>query len=158
MTSSLPAEVLERVLDAMPVARLALTTTQGLADAMPIVFARVGETLFSPIDGKPKRSTRPARLRHLEANPRVTLVLDHYAHDWSALWWIRVESDATLAEGEHAHWDAAVAALACKYPQYAATPMFVGEPMLVCLERVRVRWWAADGLGGIVRWVDGQAG
>lgn len=142
----------------MPVARLALTAAGGRPEALPIVFARVGRTLFSPIDGKPKSTNRPARLAHLERRPAVTLVIDHYDEDWQRLWWIRLDAHAVIAEGAHADWDGAVQALHRKYPQYGATAMFVGDPVLVCLPITRVRWWAPGGEAGIRRWLDTEPG
>lgn len=155
MSAPLSDDMLFAVLDRMPVARLAVTDHRNRADAMPIVFARVGDTLFSPIDGKPKKHPRLARLAHIRANPAVTLVLDHYAADWQALWWIRFEAQAAIAVGSHAQWDAAVAALQQKYPQYATTPLFAGEPTLVVLQRDAIRWWAAAGENGIGAWLEG---
>ncbi len=149
----LPDALLARVLDTMPVARLAVLDHRGRPDAMPIVFARVGSTLFSPIDGKPKKHARLARIEHLRAHPQVTLTLDHYAADWRTLWWIRLQADAAIAVGEHALWDQAVAALEAKYPQYADTPLFMGPPTLVVLPWSRARWWAAAGLEGLEAWM-----
>ena len=144
-------ELLARVLDDEPIARLALIDDDGEPDVMPIVFARVGTRLFSPIDGKPKSHARLARLRHIEAHPRVALVIDRYAADWRELWWIRIAAMATIAVGQHDDWDAAVAALKAKYPQYQSTPLFLGEPTLICCAPLTVRWWAAAGPEGIAR-------
>lgn len=139
----------------MPVARLAVIDGKGRPDVMPIVFARVGETLFSPIDGKPKRHGRPARLAHIARNPAITLVLDHYGEAWNSLWWIRINTDAVIAEGQHDDWDAAVAALSGKYPQYQSTPMFLDHPVLICMAWDRIRWWAAEGAASLEAWLDG---
>ncbi len=139
------------MLDGEPVARLAVIDDEGMPEVMPIVFARVGTQLFSPIDGKPKSHARLARLRHIEAHPRVGLVIDRYAADWRALWWIRIAATARIAVGQHAQWDAAVAALLVKYPQYQSTPLFLGEPTLICFEPLTVRAWAAAGPDGIAQ-------
>lgn len=141
--SGLAPQLLAQHLDNAAVARLAVIDDDGGPDVMPIVFARVASQLFSPIDGKPKRHGRLARLRHIEARPRVGLVIDHYDHDWRSLWWIRITAIAHIAVGHHPSWDAAVAALLTKYPQYQATPLFSGEPTLICFEPVSVRSWAA---------------
>lgn len=148
---------LYRLLDLMPVARLAVRDANDDPDAMPIVFARVGDTLFSPIDGKPKKSPRLARLEHIRGHPRVTLVLDHYEADWSRLWWLRFEADAAVVHEDHAQWPEAVAALRGKYPQYDDTPLFSGPPTMIALVRRSVRWWAAEGMAGIERWLAGHA-
>lgn len=147
--SSLAPELLARVLDREPVARLALLGDEGAPEVMPIVFARVGTRLFSPVDGKPKSHARLARLRHIAADPRVALVIDRYAADWRALWWIRIAAHAQIAVGQHPDWQAAVDALRAKYPQYQSTPLFLGEPTLVCFEPLTVRAWAAAGPDGI---------
>ena len=148
MTTLAPALV-ERVLDSEAVARLAVIDDAGGPQVMPIVFARVGSLLFSPIDGKPKSHARLARLRHIEAHPRVGLVIDRYAADWRQLWWIRIGATAHIAVGQHPQWDAAVAALLAKYPQYQTTPLFLGEPTLICFEVLTLRSWAAAGPDGI---------
>ncbi|MCC6707869.1 MAG: pyridoxamine 5'-phosphate oxidase family protein [Gammaproteobacteria bacterium] len=144
MTTLVPS-LLARVLDVEPVARLAVLDDDGAPEVMPIVFARVGTQLFSPIDGKPKSHARLARLRHIEARPRVALVIDRYSADWQALWWIRIAATARIAVGEHPDWQAAVTALLAKYPQYQHTPLFMGEPTLICFEPLTVRAWAAAG-------------
>ena len=138
----------------MPVARLAVIDDKGRPEAMPIVFARVGRTLFSPIDGKPKKHGRPARLAHIARNPAVTLVVDHYAEVWDRLWWIRIDADAVIAEGQHDDWDAAVEALRLKYPQYQTTPMFLDHPVLICMAWERIRWWAPKGAASLEAWLN----
>lgn len=154
--AGLAADLLHRVVDRMPVARLALRGAGDRPEALPIVFARVGDTLYSPIDGKPKRAGRLARLDYLERAPAVSLVLDHYAVDWRELWWVKLDAEARIAHARDPAWDAAVAALRTKYPQYATTPLFSGEPTLIVLPWQRVRWWAASGEPGLRRWLAGD--
>lgn len=154
MAADLPETLLHALLDRMPVARLALIDGDGRAEAMPIVFARVGARLFSPIDGKPKKHGRLARLAHLERNPAVNLVLDHYAADWAELWWVKLDAEASIAtDGGDPEWQAAVGALRTKYPQYATTPLFTGVPTLIVLPWSRVRWWAAGGSDAVAEWL-----
>lgn len=149
--TTLAPELLARVLDAEPLAHLAVIDDDGGPEVMPIVFARVGTQLFSPVDGKPKSNARLARLRHIAARPRVGLVIDRYGADWQGLWWIRIAAIAHIAVGQYPLWDAAVAALSAKYPQYQSTPLFLGEPTLICFEPLTVRAWAAAGPQGIAR-------
>ena len=151
--AALAPEIVARVIDHLPVARLAVIDGEGRPDAMPIVFARAGDYVFSPIDGKPKKHARLARLEHIRAHPAVTLTLDHYAEDWNELWWIRLEADARVAVGEHAYWDDAVSALRHKYPQYRATPLFIGDPTMVVMSWQTVRWWAAGGMLALEAWL-----
>lgn len=147
----IPAHLLASIFDREPVARLAVIDDDGVPEVMPIVFARVATRFFSPIDGKPKKSGRLARLRRIERCPRVGLVIDRYAADWRALWWIRIAAQASIAVGQDADWDAAVTALRSKYPQYRTTALFEGEPTLICFEPLTVRCWAAAGLEHFTR-------
>ena len=150
----LAALQLEAVLDAMPVARLALRDLDDEPEALPIVFARAAGALWMPIDGKPKKAGASlGRLARLERAPKVMLVLDHYAHDWDDLWWIRLRCEAQIVMGKHPDWAAAVAALTDKYPQYGEIPMFCDEPILVRYTWTGVSWWSASP-AALARWLD----
>jgi len=140
----------ERLLTRWPVARLATMDSDGFPHVVPVVFARVGDRLWSAIDGKPKAGGEPARVRNLRAHPRAALLLDDYAADWRSLWWIRMNVVGHVVEGRAGHddADAAIAALTAKYPQYADVPVVREPPILLAFEIQRVRSWcaSADGL------------
>jgi PPOX class probable F420-dependent enzyme len=103
------------------VARLATTDPDGRPHLVPIVFALDGDTLYSAVDRKPKRSRTLRRIENARARSDVTILVDHYDDDWSRLWWIRLRGRArVLDEGEER--DRALALLAQKYPQYRAEP------------------------------------
>ena len=119
---------------------LATLRADGSPALVPIVFARAGEEIWSPIDGKPKRSTALARTRHIAREPRVALLLDAYDADWAQLWWLRIEGHARIEQSELARGEAALRA---KYPQYARVPMHAGEPQLLRIEIARIASWAA---------------
>ena len=88
---------------------------------MPICFAFAGETVYTAVDRKPKRSPRLKRLENVRQNPHVEVVVDHYEEDWSALWWVRLRGRGrVLDHGDER--DRALALLAGKYPQYRAEP------------------------------------
>jgi PPOX class probable F420-dependent enzyme len=129
-------------LDAARVARLATVRPDGTPRLVPITFALVDGLICSAVDEvKPKTTTRLARLADIERDPRVALVVDHYAEDWSALWWVRVDGTAAIhRDGEHR--EHALAALAAKYPPYAAAP-----PSGSVLVITPARWagWTASG-------------
>jgi PPOX class probable F420-dependent enzyme len=150
----LPAALVEDLLERWPVARLA-TLGPGGPHQVPVVFARAGGALWSPVDGKPKAAGELARVRHVRDDPRVSLLLDHYAEDWSLLWWVavagraRVERPADAAElyrssgpqeGEVAQ---AVAALRAKYPHYETVPVLRPPATLLRIEPRRLRSWCA---------------
>src|ERR1700712_1684874 len=108
----------ERRFAAAPVARLATLRPDGTPRLVPMTFALVDGLVCSVVDEvKAKTSMRLARLRDIECDPRVAVVVDHYAEDWSQLWWVRVDGTAAvLADGPGRA--SAVAALRAKYPQY----------------------------------------
>jgi PPOX class probable F420-dependent enzyme len=142
----LPEDVTEGVLERWPVARLATLGPEG-PHAVPVVFARAGGRLWSPVDGKPKSGAELARLRHVRADPRVCLLLDDYTEEWSELWWLRVSGAARVVEPADPARDpevaAAVAALRGKYPQYGAMPVLRDPPRLLCIASLRLRSWCA---------------
>jgi len=152
--TALPPEMLHAVLDRMPVARLALRDLEGAPEALPIVFARAGGVLWSPVDGKPKgRAADLGRLARLRRSPGVMLLLDHYGEDWRDLWWLRLRATAEVITERQEAWAAAEQALASKYPQYLTVPMFKDEPTLLRFAWHSVGWWGSDGLASLERWL-----
>ena len=143
----LEPEAIDALLSRWPVARLVTLGADGSPAPVPIVFARSGAALFSPIDGKPKRAGPLARERNLETDPRVAVLLDHYDDDWERLWWLRVDGRATLVPAS-AH-PQALDALRAKYPQYTRVPLTSGEPRLLRIEIERVSSWRASDRAGI---------
>lgn len=110
------------------------------ADAVPCVYAVDDGYLGIPIDTvKPKSSTHLQRHRNLQADPRATLLVDHWNRDdWSKLWWVRAELRWQPHPGQEV-----VAALSNlltdRYPQYADAPF----AEVLVLQVVAVSGWAA---------------
>src|SRR3954454_7351119 len=69
------------------VAHLATADASGQPHVVPITFALLDGRLYSALDAKPKRVAGPQlrRVRNIRENPRVSVVVDHYAEDWSRL-------------------------------------------------------------------------
>ncbi|NJN50416.1 MAG: TIGR03668 family PPOX class F420-dependent oxidoreductase [Gammaproteobacteria bacterium] len=132
-----------------PVARLATLNREGRPHLVPVVFAPSAQHIYSPIDGKPKRGATLARIRNLDANPAAALLIDHYDHDWRALWWLRLDVHAECVQRSNvpaAEFAAAIAALTNKYPQYAATAVLRDDATLIRMRIVKqVAWSATDG-------------
>lgn len=103
---------------------------------MPIVFAVSGDELITAVDWKPKSSTRLRRLRNIEENPQVSVLVDHYDEDWTQLWWARADGEAAVREDHPL-----LGALIAKYPQYQ------GEPPGGSLIVVRVETWSGWVMG-----------
>jgi PPOX class probable F420-dependent enzyme len=100
------------------VARLATVAPDGRPHVVPICFAVEDDTLYTAIDEKPKRTRALQRLRNIEANPRVEVLVDHYEEDWSRLWWVRLRGTARVVERD----ERALDLLMTKYEQYRSAP------------------------------------
>ena len=83
-------------------------------------------------------AARVARLRNVAAHPVVSMLVDHYEEDWSALWWVRADGRARVLDPDVEEARRAIALLAGRYPQQRAT----GAVLAVDVER----WsgWAAS--------------
>jgi PPOX class probable F420-dependent enzyme len=103
------------------VARLATVTGDGLPHVVPCCFALVGETVYSAVDAKPKSTLALRRLANVRARGRASLLVDHYAEDWSTLWWVRVDGIARVLEAGPER-DVALRALVARYDQYRLEP------------------------------------
>lgn len=117
-------------------------------DAVPVVYAVDDGYVGVPVDRvKPKRSERLQRERNLEADPRATLLVEHWdPDDWSRLWWVRAElrrhdadADADADPAAHDRMATLADALAAKYPQYRDRPFAT----VIVLRIVALTGWAA---------------
>ena len=122
------------------VARLATTDPDGRPHLVPIVFAVDGDTLYSAVDAKPKRSRRLRRIENARARPDVTVLIDRYDDDWTKLWWIRLRGRARIL-GDGPEAERALALLCEKYPQYRNEPP--GPPVLA-IDVTDVREWSGE--------------
>lgn len=109
------------------VAVLASTTAEGRPHLVPVTFALDGGTIWTATDGKAKRGTPLRRHANVAVHPEVSLLVSHWDEDWSALWWVRVDGNATVT-GDPATVARAVAALRDKYSQYEQVA--VGAPVI----------------------------
>jgi PPOX class probable F420-dependent enzyme len=117
------------------VARLATVDPQGRPHVVPICFVVDGEMLYTVVDEKPKRTRRLQRLRNIETNPQVEVLIDEYDEDWSRLWWARLRGTARIVDDPRA-----VELLAAKYPQYREHPP--GGPVIAVSIEERSEWSA----------------
>jgi PPOX class probable F420-dependent enzyme len=120
------------------VAVLATIGPDGAPDLVPVVFAPVGpRTLVTPIDQKPKTTRRLHRLDNIDADPRVSLLAQHWDSDWERLWWVRAEGRGNVVKSIGSE---PARALAERYPPYRERPP-AGPWVLVEIERL-VGWQA----------------
>jgi PPOX class probable F420-dependent enzyme len=102
------------------VGRFGTRAADGPPRIVPVCFAVDGDVVYHAVDHKPKATRRLARLADLAADPRATLLVDHYDDvDWDALWWVRAEGSARVLDDVTATEAArALGLLAERYAQY----------------------------------------
>ena len=109
------------------VARLATADASGRPHVVPVVFAVCVDgqdsIVYSAVDAKPKRTTALQRLANVRANPKVSLLVDHYDDaDWTTLWWVRADGTGRVLPPEEHEAQVAVRLLMQRYPQYRVQP------------------------------------
>jgi PPOX class probable F420-dependent enzyme len=91
-------EMRQRVAEAR-VARLGTVTAEGHPHLVPCCFALDGDVVYTAVDEVKSKTTRALRrLENIRLRPAVSLLVDHYDDDWSTLWWIRMDGDASIAD------------------------------------------------------------
>jgi len=126
------------------VGHLATVSADGLPHVIPVCFALNGPAIYSVLDQKPKRTslTRLRRVRNIQANPQVALVVDHYDEDWGRLWYILLTGQAELLlDGEER--SEAIKILRHKYRQYREMP--IDPNPVIKISPTRVVSWNAGG-------------
>lgn len=106
--------------DCARVLRLATADESGRPHLVPATFVRCDEVIAIAVDSKPKRHRDLKRLRNIQENPTVSVLVDHYDDDWTQLWWARADGEADIKEvSEVPHL---VDQLARRYEQYREEP------------------------------------
>ncbi len=136
----------EAFIKKLPVARLATADAKGRPSVVPVCFVLVDGYFYTPIDEKRKSVSwgRLKRLLNIEVNPSVSLVIDHYEDDWTALGYVLVRGVAeTIApRGRYAKEHAAVIArLRSRYPQYRNA--HIDQKPLIKISPESVTLWTA---------------
>jgi coenzyme F420-0:L-glutamate ligase/coenzyme F420-1:gamma-L-glutamate ligase len=133
----------ERMLRRARVAHLATADREGRPHVIPVCLVSEGGVLYSAIDEKPKRASPRAlrRVRNIEANPRVALVVDEYSEDWRRLRYVLVRGTAAVIDPGSEEHARAIRRLRRKYPQYRA--MRLEERPVLRITPQRVVAWAA---------------
>ena len=141
----MPTEINEetrRFITERRVARLATADLDGQPAVVPVCYVFDGESIYSALDEKPKRveHRKLKRVRNIEANPKVSLVVDHYSEDWSELSFVVITGEASIIEPDSDEHLQAVALLKEKYPQYRS--MKIERNAMIKITPLRVRRWA----------------
>ena len=129
----------ESILSLLETERRGVMTTlasDGSPHAVPVVFARVGNEIVSPIDHKPKSGQVLARVKNLERDDRVTLLVDRWDEEWTRLKWLMIRGRATV--DPHAP-QAVMRALNERYQQYDIDER---HDAVIRIRPSRLSWWA----------------
>lgn len=132
-----------RLLEAARIGHLATASVEGRPHVIPVCFASDGHFIYSVLDQKPKRAalTRLRRVRNIQANSQVSLVVDHYDEDWRRLWYILVSGGAELlVEGNERN--SSIVLLRAKYLQYRE--MDIDQNPVIKITPDRVVSWGTD--------------
>jgi PPOX class probable F420-dependent enzyme len=123
------------------VARLATADAIGRPHVVPVCFAYDGRSVYTALDRKAKQVPweNLARVRHIRANPNVSLLVDEYRDDWGKLWYVLVRGTARLLtqgkELRRAH-----RLLRAKYPQYRSGLLPESAPVIRIRARRIIGW------------------
>jgi coenzyme F420-0:L-glutamate ligase / coenzyme F420-1:gamma-L-glutamate ligase len=125
------------------VARLATADGAGEPHVVPVCFAYSRGEIYVALDEKPKEvpPTRLKRVRNMLENPRVALVADRYAENWSLLAFVMIRGRAVLLEPESREHVDAVRLLRGKYHQYEG--MRIEENPAIAIRPEKVASWGA---------------
>ena len=93
---------LKTIIDKATVARLATVDSECKPHLIPVVFVFDNDCYFIPIDEKTKRS-KPEnlkRIKNIQQNPNVALLIDEYNEDWRKLYFIMIQGNASIIGGK----------------------------------------------------------
>ena len=101
-------------------ARVAVLGTLDVAGGphlVPVTFVVDGGSVWTAVDDKPKSAAQLRRHANIRADPRVSLLAQHWDEDWTGLWWVRADGTATLSD-TRATVERIAGLLRRKYVQY----------------------------------------
>lgn len=122
------------------VARLATVDQKLYPYVVPVVFVFHENSFFIPLDEKTK-TVNPKnlkRVKNIEKNPNVTLLIDKYQNDWKKLFFLMIHGKAKVIDGNSKLMDKIHKLLILKYPQYKK--IGVGNSCIM-IHPTKVRFW-----------------
>jgi PPOX class probable F420-dependent enzyme len=112
----------EEFVERARVARLATIDSKFKPHLVPVVFVFDGNHFFIPLDEK-RKTAKPEklkRIRNIQDNPNVALLIDEYSEDWTKLAFVMIQGKASIAGKTQGNMQLqeAYKKLTAKYPQY----------------------------------------
>lgn len=125
------------------IAHLATADASGAPHVIPICYTLLGQHFYFVVDEKPKRSRRGLkRLRNITENPRVALVFDEYAEDWSRLAYLLVQGRAVLVT-DRDEYASVLESLRRRYPQYVSMGLQFDQHPMIRITPEHLHLWRA---------------
>ncbi len=124
------------------VARLATVDQKLYPYVVPVVFVFHENSFFIPLDEKTKtvNPRKLKRVKNIEKNPNVTLLIDKYQNDWKKLFFLMIHGKAKVIDGKNSKvMDKIHKLLILKYPQYKK--IGIGNSCIK-IEPTKVRFWS----------------
>jgi PPOX class probable F420-dependent enzyme len=125
------------------VARLATIDSEFKPHVVPVVFIFDGNHFFIPVDEK-RKTAKPEklkRIKNIQDNPNVALLIDQYDEDWTKLAFVMIQGKASVASKREGNFQVrqAYKKLMTKYIQYQTVG--VGE-MCIKITPKKVASWS----------------
>ncbi len=123
------------------VARLATVDQKSHPYVVPIVFVFHENSFFIPLDEKTK-TVNPKnlkRVKNIEKNPNVNLLIDKYQNDWKKLFFLMIHGKAKVIDGNNKLMHKIHKLLILKYPQYKKIGF---GNSCIKIEPTKVRFWS----------------
>lgn len=132
----------EEFIERAKVARLATIDSEFKPHLLPVVFVFDGNNFFVPVDEK-RKTAKPEklkRIRNIQNNPNVALLIDEYSEDWTKLAFVMIQGKASIANKteENIQVREAYKKLMTKYVQYQKVG--VGELCIVITPKKVASW------------------
>lgn len=137
---------IEEFIQRVRVARLATIDSEFKPHLVPVVFVFDGNHFFIPVDEKRKK-TKPEKLRrikNIQGNPNVALLIDEYNEDWSRLAFVMIQGTASVVKSRpqaDIQLKQALKELTTKYTQYQK--IGTGE-MCIIIKPEKVASWRSS--------------
>jgi coenzyme F420-0:L-glutamate ligase / coenzyme F420-1:gamma-L-glutamate ligase len=132
----------EEFVERARVARLATIDSEFKPHLVPVVFVFDGNNFFVPIDEK-RKTAKPQKLkrvRNIQNNPNVALLIDEYSEEWTELAFVMIQGKASIANKTEGNIQLreAYKKLITKYIQYQKVG--VGEMCIIITPEKVVSW------------------
>ena len=132
----------EEFIERARVARLATVDFASKPHLVPVVFVFYANHFFIPLDEK-RKTAKPEklkRIRNIQDNPNVTLLIDEYSEDWTKLAFVMIQGKASIATKEEGNIQVrqAYKKLMIKYLQYQKVGL--GERCIIITPKKVASW------------------